>query len=277
MSDNVTPTAPVSDTVVTEAVEESATTTETVEATVEDVIENYTLDDLLAYTTEDDPLFDEETNHTGMKPLSEWLPNVPEDVRKHIANMRRDYSRKTQELAAMRKEVEQAKRDMQMQNEGFVNGPVARMVESIDTETEYDLFDPEGMKNEIQRQAQLMLKEMLAPAQEEIAAQQRKMQLAQFKADNPELTDPEYRQPIIELLQARPELKLEDAFYIVKSKVGSTKLQKEREELAAKKARQRDVVRKSSGGARTTPSGKPQFKSAREAYEYHKARQHNKN
>ena len=237
------------------------------------IIDNFTLDDLLQYGAEEDPLFTDDAQHKGMKPLNEWIHNVPEDVRKHLANIRADYTRKTQALAAAKKEVEQAKEQMRLQTEGFVKGPLAQKLENIDTETEYDLFDADGMKAEIQRQAQLMLKQMLQPAQEEIEVQQRRLALDKFKMENPEMTSPEYRTPIVELLQSRPELKLEDAFYIVKAKIDSQKSAAERAELADRKARQKETVLKSSKGTKAQTGGVPQFKSAIEAYNWHKSRQ----
>jgi len=239
----------------------------------EETFENYTLDDLMSMNEEQNSLFTDDAKYKGMKPLSSWINNVPEDVRKHLANIRADYTRKTQELAAMRREVEAAQNQMRLQNENFVNGALAQKVANVDTTAEYDLFDPEGMKAEIQRQASLMLAEMLKPAQEEIQIQQRKVQLEQFKLANPEMTDPEYRKPMIELLKSRPELSMEDAFYIIKAKVGSSKLQQERDEIAARKQRQRETVMKSSSGSRSAPSGVPKFNNAIEAYRYHKAQQ----
>jgi len=253
----------------------SVENTENVESTPHDEIDaeidNLTLDNLLEYTQEDDPLFTDDAKHKGMKPLNEWIHNVPEDVRKHLANIRADYTRKTQELSRMRKEVEEAQSKARLQNENIINGPLAKQLAEVNTDEEYDLFDAEGMKKEIQRQAALMLKQMLQPAQEELEVQQRRLQLDAFKAQHPELTSPEYRGPIVEMLQARPELTLEDAFYIVKAKVDSQKATAERAELAERKARQREVVTKSSSGTRTAPSGTPKFKSAVEAYKYWKA------
>ena len=178
-------------------VDETAQAAPQTEETIDDVIDNFTLDDLMAYSSEQDELFTDDAQHKGMKPLNEWIHNVPEDVRKHLANIRADYTRKTQELSRMRKEVEQAQRAMRQQNENIINSSTARLTANIDEEAEYDLFDPDGMKAEIQRQAQIMLRDMLKPAQEELQIQQRRLQLEQFKAENPELTDPEYRTEIV--------------------------------------------------------------------------------
>lgn len=252
-------------------VDETAQAAPQTEENIDDIIDNFTLDDLMAYSSEQDELFTDDAQHKGMKPLNEWIHNVPEDVRKHLANIRADYTRKTQELARMRKEVEEAQRAMRQQNENIINSSTARLTANIDEEAEYDLFDPDGMKAEIQRQAQIMLRDMLKPAQEELQIQQRRLQLEQFKAENPELTDPEYRTEIVNLLKTRPELKMEDAFYIVKSKIGATRLQEERAELAERKARQKEMAMLSARGTRTRPQGQPKFKSAVEAYKWHKS------
>lgn len=253
---------------------ENETVNETVEdntsAEVVDELENLTLDDLLAMSEDDVEEFKEE-NHKGMKPLSHWLQHMPEDVRKHLANIRGDYTRKTQEIAEIRKSLEAKEREIYNKNEHIMKGPLAQRLENIDTSQEYDLFDPEGMKAEIQRQAQLMLKEMLQPAQEELQVQQRKLQLEDFKRENPELADPEYRKPVLELLASRPELKLEDAFYIVKAKVGSQKVNEERSKFAEQKSARRDTALKSSVGSRANVAAAPKFKNAIEAYNFHKA------
>ena len=104
MNENNTPNGTVEN--VEEVVEEAAA-----EST-----EPLTIDDLLAMDEELFPEFKEE-NHKGMKPLHEWVKNVPGDVRKHLANMRSSYTRKTQELAEQRKELEQMKHPYQLWSE----------------------------------------------------------------------------------------------------------------------------------------------------------------
>jgi len=244
-----------------------------VNAQIEEVIEKYTIDDLMNITEEDDPLFGSETNHKGMKPINHWLPHVPEDVRKHLANLRADYTRKSQEIADARRELQRAQAALEQQRQNLVNGSLAQQVANIDTETKYDLFDEAGMQAEIKRQAALMMKEMLQPAQEELQQQARRLQLQDFKAANPELTDPAYRDEIVKLLQSRPELKLEDAFYITKAKLGSIAVDREAQALAERRQRQRETVLKSSGGTRSAPKGTPKFNNALEAYKWHKANQ----
>lgn len=255
---------------VAEETVETAPQEQTLDEAIGD-LDNLTIDDLMNVSGEDFPEFATEDTHKGMKPLNHWMKHVPEDVRKHLSNLRSDYTRKTQEISQMRKELEASKAEMMRNRERLMNGNLAKQVASIDTEVEYDLFDNDGMKNEIKRQAALMLKEMLEPAQKEIEVQQRKLALQEFKASNPEIETPEYRTEIIGLLKSRPELKLEDAFYITKAKLGAVEVEKQRNQLAERRNQQRQTIKKSGTGTRNAPKGTPKFKSAWEAFQFHKA------
>ena len=231
-----------------------------------------TIEELLGLNEDDYEEFTEDANHKGMKPLHEWMGHIPEDVRKHVANIRSSYTRKTQELAEMRKALEAERAELMRQQDMSVNNPfLARAEQELANEQEYDLYTPEGMQAEIKRQAAQMLKEMMKPAQEEIQIKQRRMQLESFKTENPELMDDAYRLPVAQMLQERPELKLEDAFYIVKAKVDAQKLKAEREQIANQKSQRRETLRKTSSGKSVTPSGTPKFRDAWEAYQYHKS------
>jgi len=263
----------------TEAVE--ATETEAVAETddvsadgAEENVELMTIEELLGIDEEDYEEFTEDANHKGMKPLHEWMQHIPEDVRKHVANIRSSYTRKTQELAEMRKALEAERMEIQRNQDNALNNPfLKRAEEELAKDEEYDIYTTEGMQAEIKRQAAQMLKEMMKPAQEEIQMKQRRFQLEQFKTDNPELMDDDYRLPVAQMLQDRPELRLEDAFYIVKAKVDAQKLKTEREQVAKQKSSRRETLRKTSGGKSVSPSGTPKFRSAWEAYQYHKSQQ----
>ena len=233
-----------------------------------------TIEELLGINEEDYEEFTEDANHKGMKPLHEWMQHIPEDVRKHVANIRSSYTRKTQEISEMRKALEAERMELQRQQDNALNNPfLKRAEEELAKDEEYDIYTTEGMQAEIKRQAAQMLQEMMKPAQEEMQMKQRRMQLEQFKTDNPQLMEDDYRLPVAQMLQDRPELRLEDAYYIVKAKVDAEKLKVERAEVAKQKSSRRETLRKTSGGKSVSPSGTPKFRSAWEAYQYHKSQQ----
>jgi hypothetical protein len=254
------------------SVEVSSVEESSVEYSPELLSENLSVDDLLGLNSDVAPEFEEDVNHTGLKPLHEWMKHLPEDVRKHLANIRSDYTKKSQQIASMKKQLEDERRSLSNQKEATLNNPLARRAAQIAAnEEEYDLYDPEGMKKEIERQSAKMLSEMLKPAREEIMLQQRKIALNDFKRENPELTNPEYRLEIAKMLQDRPELKLEDAFYIVKSKMDSAKSREAAKVVAAQTQGRREALQKTSNGSATVPKGSPKFRDAWEAFQYHKA------
>ena len=288
MQDN-TSTETVETAEATEAVEAEATETEAVEQDTENIEENetveeeeprlLTIEELMEMTSDDYAEFQEDANHKGMKPLHEWMQHIPEDVRKHVANIRSSYTRKTQEIAEMRRELEAERSALHQQRQLAVNNPYLEQAKAeLEKQGDQpnDLYTEAGLQAEIKRQASLMLQEMMKPAQEQIQVEQRRMQLQQFKTEHPELMDNEYRLPVAQMLQDRPELKLEDAFYIVKAKVEAAKAKEEREQLAQQKSVRRRALKKTSSGKSVTPSGVPRFKNAWEAYQYHKSQQSKK-
>lgn len=249
------------------AVETDNTTEEVVE-TEEVETQEYTIEDLLNINEEEFPEFAEE-NHRGMKPLHSWLQHLPEDVRKHVANIRSSYTKKTQELANERKQLEAIREELLSTKEGTLNNALLEELSQVPEDN--DVYTEEGMKAEIKRQAAEMLKEMLQPAQQKIQMERKQMELESFKRDHPEITTDEYRMPIAKLLMERPELRLQDAYFIVKGQVDSQKASEERAALEARRTQQRSTLTKTSTGKSTSPSGTPKFRSAWEAYQYHKA------
>lgn len=254
----------------------SVDTTDTDPNELDTEIENLTVDSLLSVDESKFPEFASTTIHKVAKPLDQWLQHVPEDMRKHLANVRADYTRKTQQLADQRKALEVKEAELLQQQQRLMQGPLAEQLKNIDTETKHDLFDADGMKAEIERQAKLLLKQMMEPAQKELEVKERRMQLQKFAQENPELNDPAYRPEIMELLKTRPELKVEDALMIVKGKKQTEAAMNERAALAANKKAKADVLRHSATGSTQTPTGPKKFANAVEAYEYHKALQNKK-
>jgi hypothetical protein len=263
-------------------VEETENTTAeetTTEQETEQVLtmDDITIEDLLGITEEDYEEFAEEANHKGMKPLHEWMKHVPEDVRKHIANIRSSYTRKTQEIAQQRRELEEAKNAVLNQRQSVLDNSTVKHFEQHITEEEYDPYTAEGMQAEIKRQAALMLKQMMEPAQQkmqqEIEMERRTMALQQFKQQHPDLVSPEMKMPIAQLLAERPELKLEDAYYIVKSKMDNARASENAELERTRKNNRKSTLKSTSVGRSVTPSGTPKFRDAWSAYQWHKSQE----
>ena len=233
-----------------------------------------TIDDLLGITADDDELFtDGDTSHTGMRPLHELLKHLPEDARKHLANMRSNYTQKTQSLADERRIIEKLKSELISTKEAGLNSRILDETAQYITDEQHDIYSDVGMKAEIKKQAALMLKEMMKPAQEQLALEKNQHRVESFKTEHPEIMTDEYRMPIAKMLMARPELSLEDAYYIVSAKISTEHNRSQIAENKNRKTQRKDAISKTSTGSNARPKGAPQFKNAWEAYVFHRDNQ----
>lgn len=196
----------------------------------------------------DDPAMQGE--HTGLPHYQEILKHLPENARKLVQNLRSSYTRKTQELAAEKRRLQEmedtinAEREMLLNQEwGFED------TETEGTETTKTATNETDVEKRIQEAVAKALQSRFQPLKEKHEAQQRQLELQRFKTENPDLE--QLRPEITELLLDRPELGLKDAYLIVKG-------QKLQEQMRAQRVAQRNVQQKIGGGAvGNAPKGKP--------------------
>jgi hypothetical protein len=112
---------------------------------------------------------------------------------------------------------------------------------------------------------------LLAPLQQDLETQKRQVSLTSFKTTHPDLTSDDMRLPIAKMLIDRPELKLEDAYYLVKGQQASTAAGQAQIAAAAARQTAKDTLMKTSTGNAVRNGETPKFKDAWTAYQYHKA------
>ena len=105
-------TAEVTETVDTEETVDTPDDADVSADVGEEDVELMTIEELLNLGEDDYEEFTEDANHKGMKPLHEWMQHIPEDVRKHVANIRSSYTQKTQELAETRRALENERAEL---------------------------------------------------------------------------------------------------------------------------------------------------------------------
>ena len=132
---------------------------------------------------------------------------------------------------------------------------------------ESDPWSDEGLQERINQKAAQRMQQMLEPLQQDLAVQKRQAALDSFKSKHPDITSDDLRVPIAKLLMERPELKLEDAYYLVK---GQKSIELSAQEKQVRQV-QKQVLQKTSTGNAVRNAAPPKFKSAWEAYVYHKA------
>jgi Skp family chaperone for outer membrane proteins len=224
------------------------------------------LEDLAAADFGNDPAM--QGTHKGIPDYKKILEHIPENGRKLVQNLRASYTQKTQEIAELKRALESEKQNLQKQRELLSESEFAKNVREIASKpVESDPWSDEGLQERINQKAAQMMQQMLEPLQQDLEVQKRQAALDSFKVKHPDMTSDELRVPIAKLLMERPELKLEDAYYLVK---GQKSIEQSAQEKQVRQV-QKEVLKKTSTGNAVRNAQPPKFKSAWEAYQYHKA------
>ena len=249
------------------SLEENTTveTDTTVEAPVEEVIaeESLNLDDLMnADLSEDSAMVG---THKGLPSYGEILKHLPENGRKLIQNLRQSYTEKTQSLADMRREIESERAELGRQRQLLTQSDFTNKIsEAASKIHEHEAWSDEGLEERINTKAAQLMQQMLQPLQEDLASQSRQASLNAFKVAHPDLVSDEMRVPVAKMLMERPELKLEDAYHIVRSQLGKIAADTKRAETVS-------TLKKVGTGTAVRGGEAPKFKSAWDAYNFHKS------
>lgn len=256
-----------------------------VEAKVEtkEKLEPTGLEALANITGEQVAEFAEGVNHTGMQPLSVWLPNLPPEVRQHLANFRKDYTEKTQAISVKDKKLTDAlartaELEKQLIESRGITGGVnpATLLEGIDLEAKYDLYDPVQQDLHIKRQSALHQYALLKPGFERqqkqlqvIKDREGDVELEKLAVKFPEMKEKKISLDIFEMLTQNPNMALPVATELVVNRIRATAYAEIQTEQ--KNGRRKDFI--NSGGSSTSrPKGQPDFSKMNEweIYQWHK-------
>lgn len=187
--------------------------------------------------------------HKGID-YNKVLKELPEDAQKLLANIRSSFTKKTQEIAEER-------RQMQAQMEALSKtGFSEKLRETAERQTELDPYDPKSFELRIQEEVARRMREMVQPLEEQYQLDQIKLRYEKFKSENPDLMEPTIKSGIKQLLAENPALDLPTAYKLVKAET----VLKQQQEQAAELAHLRDAARqfglKTSNG-RNASSLKP--------------------
>jgi len=192
----------------------------------------------------------DEGGHKGID-YNAVVNSLPEDAQKLMANLRADYTRKTQELSNQRKEVEAMRTSL-------MNSDFNKQVDEIANQerVELDPYDNASFEKRIEQEVATRLQEMMKPIRMEQELQTRRSKLEQFKQANPDMM--EFKDDIASMLNDNEALSLQDAYYIVKGKTMSERMVTLEEENTARKAKMREAglkIQTGSRGSEKPPKG----------------------
>ena len=186
---------------------------------------------------------------------------LPDDAKTLLGNLRADYTRKTQELATQRKELEA---QMKALTEGEFFQKVRERANTPDVEL--DPYNTETFNARIEQEVARRLQDMFEPVKQQQELQMRQMKLQEFKNKHPDLET--MKVEVAEVLKNNPSLSLQDAYYITKGKQTNEKLALLERENAERKARMREVGLKINTGQQVNPNKPPKGLKGFELYQW---------
>tara|TARA_R100000005_G_C4997365_1_gene204096 strand:+ start:2111 stop:3007 length:897 start_codon:yes stop_codon:yes gene_type:complete len=186
---------------------------------------------------------------------------LPDDAKTLLGNLRADYTRKTQELAQQRKELEA---QMKALTEGEFFQKVKERAGQEDVAL--DPYDTKSFESRIEQEVARRLQDMFEPVRQQQELQMRQMKLQEFKTAHPDLED--MKTEVADLLKSNTNLTLQDAYYIAKGKKTSSELAQLRDEVAERKAKMREVGLKIGQGTSANPNRPPSGLKGFELYQW---------
>jgi len=205
------------------------------EGKIEDLIEAAKNDELLA----------SEENHKGIN-IDETLKDLPDDAKKMLSNMRKDYTHKMQALAEER-------RSLEAQQKALVESEAYKTIrEAAENKVgEFDPYDPDSFVKHIEHAVAKKIADLYKPVQQEYELQQTRGRLQAFVAEHPDVKENvAIRDSVRDMLMKNEHMTLETAYWAVKGK----HLQKGQVKMVEENQRYKDAMKeaglKIGGGAK---------------------------
>ena len=196
----------------------------------------------------------------------------PPEVQRAMAEVRKAFTKKTQELAAERRKID-------AQNKALVDsGLMTSLSEQAGNAPEdFDPFNAEHIQQLIESKVAQRLKQVLEPLHKQSQQHEAHAKYQNFKAEHPDLVeDNNVKKGVYEALKKDPNLKLDAAYWMVKGKLLSAERQLNEDRAAVRKRAQRKAARITDRGqrpGRAVLSPDIKEKSAFEIYQTLKAQQ----
>tara|TARA_R110000765_G_scaffold241619_2_gene344329 strand:- start:399 stop:1121 length:723 start_codon:yes stop_codon:yes gene_type:complete len=206
----------------------------------------------LIESAKDDEILHSDEEFTGIS-FDDQLKALPDDAKKLLANMRRDYTQKTQALASQRADLAAQQKSL------FESDAFKTLQEMSQREMgEFDPYNPDSVLNHIKKQVADEFSNILKPMHESQIQERKRAKLDSFMTANPDLkTDQGIRSQVKDLLMSNESLDMESAYWIVKGQALTTENARHTEELGRYKSAVREAGLKVSGGTKTNARTKP--------------------
>lgn len=216
--------------------------------------------------------------HKGLPDLRKILSDyVTPEARRFVGNLRADYTRKTQDLAKLRRELEMEREAISREKLARVDGEHARRnaeLAKVDTST-LDPYKAEDLDKLVEVKAAKIMSASIQSERDALNRERQRLLAQRFIEDHPEMKSESFKAELKALLTARKDLDLEDAYYQVKGRLSeSSVVRQEAEALKAKedKANARSTLLQTASGRSSLPSvtRPPKGANPQEVYEFYR-------
>lgn len=180
------------------------------------------------------------------------MKRVPPNVAKLMRSMQADYTKKTQELASQRKELQRERESL------------SKLKFEVPEVGEYDPFDENSVQKRIQAEVAKKMQELLEPMQQEAELLRAESDYNSFLAENPDFkTDKALRSEVQALLESNPQLDLETAYLAVQGKRAKSGRGKPDAQSAARRSAAKEAASVVAPPRRGAPPIQPDAKAVR--------------
>lgn len=181
---------------------------------------------------------DPDESGTGKLSWADAMKRVPPDVARLMKQMQADYTKKTQEIAAQKKEVLR-------EREALLKGYRPPEQKPL---PEYDPYSEEAILARVQAEVDRRLAEVLAPAREEFEVLQAEAQYNEFVSANPDFeSDQELRAETQKILEGDDRIDLETAYWAAKGRLSTARAKASQAKAAATREAARATAQTATG------------------------------
>lgn len=207
----------------------------------------------------------------GLRDGESWdslFNQADEKSQRAMQQLRADYTRKTQELAAQRKELAEQAQQIQAMRMSLEDNAAYKAIQQAATEDagEFDPYDTQSFQRYVNKIVAERLQAVLQPMAEQQMKAQAQTKVQAFMAEHPDLTSDEgLKAEVRQTLLSNESLSLQDAYWIVKGRRSHSVSERQQlEELAFKQAAKASGLKVGVGQNKgvTVPTGATKMKAA---------------
>ena len=163
----------------------------------------------------------------------------PPEAQRAMAELRKAFTKKTQELAAEKRKIE-------AQNKAFTDSGMLDdlRAQAGKTPEDFDPFNADHIQQLIEAKVAARLQQVLEPLHQKNQQHAARAKLETFKEANPDLMgDPTIKSSVVAALRANPNLSLENAYWAVKGRIAA---EEKKQQASRREVRQRAAKRAAS-------------------------------